>query len=53
MAEFSDFEVEVSDTEKAKDDEDQVCSDNSFNSFINDSSSDRDCKKTNKESFYR
>ena len=53
MAEFTDFEVEVSDTEKAKDDEDEVYSDNCLNSFINDSSSDSDCEKTNKESFYR
>ena len=52
MAQFTDFEVEISDTEKEKDDEDEVCSDNSLNSFINDSSSDSD-KKTNEESFYR
>ena len=41
MAQFIDFEVEVSDTEKEKDDEDVVCNDNSLNSFINDSSSVR------------
>ena len=52
MAEFIDFEVEVSDREKAKDDEDEVCSDNSLNLFINDSSSDSDGKETNEESFY-
>ena len=52
MAKFIDFEVEVNDTEKAKDDEDEVCSDNSLNSFINDSSSDSDGEKTNEESFY-
>ena len=52
MAEFIDFEVKVSDTEKAKDDEDEVCNDNSLNSFINDSSSDSDGKKTKEESFY-
>ena len=51
MAQFIDFEVEVSDTEKVKDDEDEVCSDNSLNSFINDSSSSDD-EKTNEESFY-
>ena len=37
MAQFIDFEVEVSDTEKVEDDEDEVCSNNSLNSFINDS----------------
>ena len=52
MAQFIDFEVEVSDTEKGKDDEDGVCSDNSLNSFISDSSSDSDHEKTNEESFY-
>ena len=52
MAEFIDFEVKVSDTEKAKDDEDEVCNDYSLNSFINDSSSDSDGKKTKEESFY-
>ena len=41
MAQFIDFEVEVSDTEKEKDDEDVVCNDNSLNSFKNDSSSVR------------
>ena len=45
MAEFIDFEVEVSDTEKAKDDKDEVCSNNSLNSFINNSSNDSDVKK--------
>ena len=53
MAEFIDFEVEVSDTEKAKDDEDEICCGNSLNSFINYSSSDSDGEKTNEESFYR
>ena len=53
LAQFIDFEVEVSDTEKGKGDEDEVCSDNSLNSFINDSSSDSDIEKTNEESFYR
>ena len=52
MAQFIDFEVEVSDTEKIKDDEDEVCSNNSLNSFINDSTSSDD-EKTNEESFYR
>ena len=52
MAEFIDFEVKVSDTEKAKDDEDEVCNDYSLNSFINDSSSDSNRKKTKEESFY-
>ena len=47
MAEFVDFEVEVSDTEKANRDEDEVCSNNSLNSFINDSSSDSEGEKTN------
>ena len=53
MARFIDFEVEVSDTEKDEedDDEDKVCSDNSLNWFINDSSSSDD-EKTNEESFY-
>ena len=46
-----DFEVEVSDTEKVNDDEDEVCSDNSLNSFINDSSSCSDDEKTNEENF--
>ena len=52
MAQFTDFEVEISDTEKGKDDEDEVCSDNSLNSFINDSSIDSDNEKANEESFY-
>ena len=52
MAQFIDFEVEVSDTEKVEDDEDEVCSNNSLNSFINDSTSCDD-EKTNEESFYR
>ena len=52
MAQFIDFEVEVSDTEKVKDDEDEVCSDNSLNSFIDDSNSSSD-EKTNEENFYR
>ena len=52
MAQFIDFEVEVSDTEKVKDDKDEVFSDNSINSFIKDSSSS-DEEKTNEESFYR
>ena len=53
MAEYTDFEVEVSDTENAaKDDEDEVCSDDSLNSFVNDSSDDDD-EKGNEESFYR
>ena len=52
MAQSIDFEVEVSDTEKVKDDEDEVCSNNSWNSFINDSTSSDD-EKTNEESFYR
>ena len=52
MAQSIDFEVEVSDTEKVKDDEDEVCSDNSLNSFTNDSSSSDD-EKRNEESFYR
>ena len=52
MAQFIDFEVEVSDTEKVEDDEDEVCSNNSLNSFINDSTSSDD-EKTNEESFYR
>ena len=52
MAQFIDFEVEVSDTEKIKDDEDEVCRNNSLNSFINDSTSSDD-EKTNEESFYR
>ena len=39
MAQFIAFKVEVSETEKVKDDEDEVCSNNSLNSFINDSSS--------------
>ena len=47
MAQFIDSEVEVSDAEKGKDNEDEVCSD------INDSSSDSDNEKTNEESFYR
>ena len=51
MAQFVDFEVEISDTEKVIDDEDEVCSDNSLNSFINDSSSSDD-EKTNEKSFY-
>ena len=52
MAEYIDFEVEVSDTENAaKDDEDEVCSDDSLNSFVNDSSDDDE--KGNEESFYR
>ena len=51
MAQFIDFEVEVSDTEKVKDDEDEVCGNNSLNSFINDSSSSDD-EKTNEESFF-
>ena len=52
MAEYIDFEVEVSDTENAtKDDEDEVCSDDSLNSFVNDSSDDD--QKGNEESFYR
>ena len=41
MAEYIDFEVEVSDTENAaKDDEDEISSDDSLNSFVNDSSDD-------------
>ena len=52
MAQFIDFEVEVSDTEKVEDDEDEVCSNNSLNSFTNDSTSCDD-EKTNEESFYR
>ena len=52
MAEYIDFEVEVSDTENAaKDDKDEVCSDDSLNSFVNDSSDDDE--KGNEESFYR
>ena len=52
MAEYIDFEVEVSDTENAaKDDEDEVCIDDSLNSFVNDSSDDDE--KGNEESFYR
>ena len=31
MAQFIDFEVEVSDTEKVEDDEDEICSNNSLN----------------------
>ena len=27
MAQFTDFEVEISDTEKGKDDDDEVCND--------------------------
>ena len=52
MAQFIDFEVEVSVTEKGKEDEDEVCSDNSLNSFISDSSSESDNEKTNEERFY-
>ena len=52
MAKYTDFEVEVSDTENAaKDDEDEVCSDDSLNSFVNDNSDDYE--KGNEESFYR
>ena len=52
MAEYIDFEVEVSDTENtAKDGEDEVCSNDSLNFFINDSSDDDE--KGNEESFYR
>ena len=52
MAEYIDFEVEVSDTENtAKDGEDEVCSNDSLNIFINDSSDDDE--KGNEESFYR
>ena len=48
MAQFLAFKVEVSDTEKVKDDEDEVCSDNSLNSFINDSSTSDNEKKVTK-----
>ena len=52
MAEYIDFEVEVSDTENAaKDDEDEISSDDSLNSFVNDSSDDDE--KGNEEKFYR
>ena len=52
MAEYIDFEIEVSDTENtAKDGKDEVPSDDSLNSFINDSSDDDE--KGNEESFYR
>ena len=52
MAEHIDFEIEVSDTENtAKDGKDEVPSDDSLNSFINDSSDDDE--KGNEESFYR
>ena len=52
MAEYIDFEIEVSDTENtAKDGKDEVSSDDSLNSFINDSSDDDE--KGNEESFYR
>ena len=51
MAEYIDFEVEVSDTENtAKDGEDEVCSNDSLNFVINDSSDDDE--KGNEESFY-
>ena len=48
MAQFIAFKVEVSETEKVKDDEDEVCSNNSLNSFINDSSSSDNEKKLRK-----
>ena len=48
MAQFIAFKVEVSETEKVKDDEDEVCSNNSLNSFINDSSSSDNEKKITK-----
>ena len=52
MAEYVDFEVEVSDTENmAKDGEGEICSNNSLNLFINDSSDDDE--KGDEESFYR
>ena len=52
MAEHIDFEIEVSDTENtAKDGKDEVCSEDSLTSFINDSSDDDE--KGNEESFYR
>ena len=52
MAEYIDFEVEVSDTENtAKDGEGEICSNDSLNFFINDSSDDDE--KGNEESFYR
>ena len=52
MAEYVDFEVEVSDTENtAKDGEGEICSNDSLNLFINDSSDDDE--KGEEESFYR
>ena len=52
MAEYIDLEVVVSDTgNTAKDGEDESCSEDSLNSFINDSS-DED-EKGNEEIFYR
>ena len=52
MAEYVDFEVEVSDTENmAKDGEGEICSNDSLNLFINDSSDDDE--KGDEESFYR
>ena len=52
MTEYVDFEVEVSDTENtAKDGEGEICSNDSLNLFINDSSDDDE--KGEEESFYR
>ena len=52
MAKYIFFVIWVRDTENtAKDGGDEVCSDDSLNSFINDSSDDDE--KGNEESFYR